>query len=75
MSTRTAKLSEKKAETSIVLIVFGGVLCKVCAYIVTVSYCHSKWIRYQKSYILVSVQKYIQSMQSNCSNRTRISTI
>ena len=37
MSTRTAKLSEKKAETSIVLIVFGGVLCEVRAYIVTVT--------------------------------------
>ena len=32
MSTRTAKLSEKKAETSIVLIVFDGVLCEVRAY-------------------------------------------
>jgi len=41
------------AKTSIVLIVFNGVLYHVHTYTATVSYCCSTWIRYQKSYILV----------------------
>ena len=41
----------KIAETIIVLIVFNGVICDVSAYTVTVSFCCSTWIRYQKCFI------------------------
>ena len=42
------------AETGVVLNVFKGVICDVGAYTVTVSFCCSTGIRYQKSYVLVS---------------------
>ena len=32
------QLSYKRTETNVVLVVFDGVLCEVCAYTVTVSY-------------------------------------
>ena len=35
------------AEPSAVIAVFNGDLCEVRAYTVTISYCHSTWIRYQ----------------------------
>jgi hypothetical protein len=35
----------KIAESSIVLIVFNGAICDVSTYTVTVSFCHSTWIR------------------------------
>jgi hypothetical protein len=44
----------KLAETSVIIIVFNGVLCEVSAYSITVSYCRSTRIAgigYQKSYI------------------------
>ena len=44
----------KIAETSVVLNVFKDVICNVSAYTVTISFCCSTGIRYQKSYILVS---------------------
>jgi len=47
----------KKAETSVVLNVFKCVICDVSTYTVTVSFCCSTGIRYQKSYILVRDRK------------------
>ena len=44
----------KIAKTSVILNVFKGVICDVSTYTVTVSFCYSTGIRYQKSYILVS---------------------
>ena len=44
----------KIAETNVVLNVFKGDICDVSAYTVIVSFCCSRGIRYQKSYILVS---------------------
>ena len=44
----------KRAETSVILMVFDGVLSEVCAYTVTISYHGSTWIKYQKNYILFS---------------------
>ena len=41
----------KIAETSVVLVVFNEVICDVSAYTVTVSFCRSTWIRYQKCFI------------------------
>ena len=41
----------KIAKTSVFLIVLNGVLYEVPAYTVTVYFCHSTWIRYQKSLI------------------------
>ena len=41
----------KRAEISVVLIVFNGVLCDVSAYTVTISFCRSTGIRYQKCFI------------------------
>ena len=38
----------KRAEISVVLIVFNGHPCDVSAYTVTVSFCRSTEIRYQK---------------------------
>ena len=46
----TVKLSEK-SRTSVILIIFNGVLYQVHAYTVTISYRCSTWIRYQKSFI------------------------
>ena len=45
-------------ETSAVLIIFNGVLCRIHVYTVAVFYRCSTWIRYQKSYILVSNRIY-----------------
>ena len=42
------------SETSIVIIVFDGVLCEVHDYTVTISYRRSTSIRYQKNDIFVS---------------------
>jgi hypothetical protein len=44
----------KIAETNVVLKVFKNVICDISAYTVTVSFCCSTGIRYQKNYILVS---------------------
>jgi len=44
----------KRAETKVVLTVFDGFLLEVESYTDTVSNRCSTWIRYQKSYILVS---------------------
>jgi len=41
----------KIAETSVVLIVFNGVICDVSAYTVTVSFSHSIWSRFQECFI------------------------
>jgi len=41
----------KIAATSVVLIVFNGVICDVSAYTVSVSLCPSIWIRYEKCFI------------------------
>jgi hypothetical protein len=41
----------KIIETSVVLIVFNGVICDVRTYTVTVSFCRSTWIRHQKCFI------------------------
>ena len=49
-SETTAKLSKR----SVVLIVVNGVLYHTHAYTVTISYCRSSLIRYQKVYILIS---------------------
>ena len=71
-SKTTAKLS-KRAESSFVLFVFDGVICEISTYTITVSYCRSTWIRYQKNNILVSDrinQKFIQSMKFDCSIKT-----
>ena len=54
ISKQLPNCPQKKAATSVVLIVFYGVLCEFHAYTVTVSYRCSTLIRYQKSYILVS---------------------
>ena len=63
----------KIAETNVVLNFLKGVICDVSAYTVTVSFCCSTGIGYQKCYILVSdsiLQKLILSMLFDCSNRT-----
>ena len=44
----------KIADTSVVLNVFKDVICDVSPDTVTVSFCCSTGIRYQKSYMLVS---------------------
>ena len=44
----------KIAETNVVLKVFKNVICDISAYTVTVSFCCSTGMRYQKNYILVS---------------------
>ena len=67
----------KIAEISVVLDVFKGVICDVGTdtVSVTVSFCCSTGIKYQKNYILVSDSKklkFIQSMQFYCSNRTSV---
>ena len=41
----------KIIETSVVLIVFNGVICDVRTYTVTVSFCCSTWIRRHKCFI------------------------
>jgi hypothetical protein len=53
MSKSSKKLPNclKWAETNIILIVFNGVICSVSACTVTISFCSSTWIRYQKSFI------------------------
>jgi hypothetical protein len=56
----------KRAKTSVVLVVFDGVLCDTCSNIVTVSYRCSTWIRYQKNYILVSDLIYNKNWSSPC---------
>jgi hypothetical protein len=61
---------QKRAETSVVLIVFDCVLCQVRAYkliiinAVTVSYRRSTWIRYQKT-ISWSITKYNKTYPVN----------
>jgi len=50
-SPKQLPLCLKIAETNVVIIVFNDVLCEVCPYTVTVSFCHSTWIRYQKFFI------------------------
>ena len=56
-TSTTAKLS--RAETSIILFNFWWCpICEVHTYTVTISFRHSTWIRYQKSYILVSDHIY-----------------
>jgi len=52
----------KRAETSIFLIVFDGVLCEVCAYTATVSYSCSTWKAISWS---VTVYNKILSIQCN----------
>jgi hypothetical protein len=72
MSKAPRKLSNclKRAETSVVLIVFDCVLCEVCAYklisinTVTVSFRRPTWIRYQKT-IYWSVTKYSKKYAVN----------
>ena len=72
MSKAPKKLSNclKRAETSVVLIVFDCVLCEICAYklisiiTVTVSYRRSTRIRYQKT-ISWSVTKYNKTYPVN----------
>ena len=51
----------KRAETSIVIIVFNGVLCDVSTYTVTASYHRSTWIGYQKK-LLLGQWQYIAKM-------------
>ena len=41
----------KIAETNFDLIVFNGVICDVSTYTVTIPFCCSTWIRYQKCFI------------------------
>ena len=48
----TAKLSDKKGKASVVLIVFKGAIYDVKVYSVTVSFCRSTLIRYQKCFII-----------------------
>ena len=43
----------KIVETSVVLIVFNGVIFDVSAYNITVSFCRSTWITYQKLFICI----------------------
>ena len=57
----------KIAETSVVLNVF-------CAYTVTVSFCCSTGIRYQKSYILVS-DRYNKNLSSQCNFTSQIEPV
>ena len=40
-STKQLPTCLERAETSIILIVFGDVFCEICAYTVVVSYCRS----------------------------------
>ena len=56
--------AELTAETSVALIIFNGILYHVCTYTLTISYRRSTWIRYQKSYILVSDSSQIEPVQN-----------
>jgi hypothetical protein len=53
-STKQLSNCLKRAETSVVLIVFNNVVYHIHTYTFTVSYHRSTWIRYLNSYILVS---------------------
>ena len=67
----------KITETSIVLIVFNGIIYHIHPYTVPIFYCLSTWITYQKSYILVSnCHKYIKKRVSiQCSLTTQIEPV
>ena len=58
----------KMAETSVILIVFNGVLCEVGTSTVTVSYCCSTYFRNVTVFpVIVNSPKFIQFA---CSNRS-----
>ena len=65
----------KLTETSVFLNVFKGVICDVSAYTVTVSFCCSSGIRYQKSYILVSDCIYNKNLSSQCNLTAQIEQV
>ena len=62
----------KITETSVVLIVFNCVSYDVSTYTVTVSFCRSTWIRYQKCFIksfkFILVVLKIRQLQDKCTN-------
>ena len=71
----------KIAETSVILIIFNGVLCEVRAYTLTLSCHHSTctWIKYQNlSYIFcisLSVMVYNKYLSSQCSLTAQIEPV
>jgi hypothetical protein len=53
------KTTAKLFETRVILIVFNGVICDVSTYTVTILFCLSTWIRYQKCFIRSMTPKLV----------------